>query len=278
MIELREESGKHNGRAVSGAVCPCRYDRLIIFELVAMSRRKTSLVEDLIDIASRLPWWLGLALAATSYFGLHWYASSPLPPTSTDPGKMFEVVAPTMWRTFAMFGQYLLPFALTVGAGASAWKAHKRSRLADKVRDDPTASTLNQMHWQEFESIVGEAFRRRGYVVTERGGAGPDGGVDLVIRKGSESTVVQCKQYRATQVGAPIVRELFGAMTAEGASAGMVVSLGTFTRDAQAFAGGRNIKLVTGNELQALLREGAQAPRQDREVASRGNAGPIAYV
>jgi len=243
-----------------------------------MSRRKTSLFEDLIDVASRLPWWVGLTLAAISYFGLHRYANSPLPPAPTDPGKLFEVVGPTMWRTFAMFGQYLLPFVLTVGAGVSAWKARKRSRLADEVRDDPTAATLNQMHWQEFELVAGEAYRRRGYAVTERGGAGPDGGVDLVIRKGSESTVVQCKQYRATQVGVAIVRELFGAMTAEGASAGVVVSLGPFTRDAQAFAGGRNIKLVTGNDLQALLREGAQAPRPDREVTSRANAVSIEYV
>ena len=243
-----------------------------------MSRRKTSLFEDLIDVASRLPWWLGLTLAATSYFGLHWYANSPLPPTPTDPRKLFEVVGPSMWRAFAMFGQYLLPFAFTVGAGISAWKARKRSRLADEVRDDPTSSTLNQMSWQDFELVAGEAFRRRGYAVTERGGAGPDGGVDLVIRKGSESTVVQCKQYRATKVSVAIVRELFGAMTAEGASAGMVVSLGTFTRDAQAFASGRNIHLVTGNELQALLREGTQAPRQDREVANQASAGPIEYV
>ena len=240
-----------------------------------MSRRKTSSFEELIDVASRLPWWLGLTLAAISYVGLHWYANSALPPSSTDPGKMFEVIGPTMWRTFAMFGQYLLPFVLTFGAGVSALKARKRSRLADEVRDDPTASTLNQMHWQEFEAVVGEAFRRRGYAVTERGGAGPDGGVDLVIRKGSESTVVQCKQYRATQVGVAIVRELFGAMTAEGASAGMVVSLGAFTRDAQAFASGRNMKLVTGSELKALLREGTQARSPEREVARRAHPEQI---
>lgn len=243
-----------------------------------MSRRKTSLFEDLIHIASRLPWWLGLTLAAISYFGLHWYANKPLPPVSTDPGKMFEIVGPTMWRTFAMFGQYVLAFAFTVGAGISAWKSRTRARLADDVRDDPTASTLNQMNWREFEQVVGEAYRRRGYSVTERGGSGPDGGVDLVIRKGSESTVVQCKQYRATQVGVAIVRELFGAMTAEGASVGIVVSLGTFTRDAQAFASGRNIKLVTGNELRALLQEGAEAPGPKRVAARQPTTDAIEYV
>jgi len=51
--------------------------------------------------------------------------------------------------------------------------------------------------------------------VNERGGRGPDGGVDLVLRKGSEATVVQCKQYRATQVGVAVVRELFGAAASD---------------------------------------------------------------
>ena len=161
-----------------------------------MSRRKTSVIEDLIDVASRLPWWLGLTLAAISYFGLHWYANKPLP-AAANVNLMGEVAVSAIWHGFAMFGQYLLSFAFVAGAGLSAWKARKRSRLADEVRDDPTSSTLNQMNWQQFELVVGEAFRRRGYAVTERGGAGPDGGVDLVIRKGSESTVVQCKQYRA---------------------------------------------------------------------------------
>ena len=226
-------------------------------------------------IAAKLPWWLALLLAGASYAGLHWYAGTPVP-TSTDPKKMFDVVGPTMWRTFAMFGQYLLPAAPVLGAGVSAWKARARGKLATRAATDPTASTLNQMNWREFELVVGEAFRRRGYKVTERGGGGPDGGVDLVIRQGSEATVVQCKQYRATQVGVATVRELFGAMTAEGASGGMVVSLGSFTRDAQAFASGRNIQLVTGRALQRLLQEGARA-KDVRRADSISPATALAY-
>jgi restriction system protein len=46
----------------------------------------------------------------------------------------------------------------------------------------------------------------------ETGGGGPDGGVDLVLRKpggnGSEKFLVQCKQWRALKVGVDVVREL----------------------------------------------------------------------
>lgn len=214
-------------------------------------------------IGAKLRWWIALLLAGASYAGLHWYAGTPVP-TSTDPKEMFSAVVPTIWRSIAMFAQYVVPLAFVFGAGVSAWKSRTRGKLATRAAADPTASTLNQMNWREFELVVGEAFRRRGYKVNERGGGGPDGGVDLVIRKGAEATVVQCKQYRATQVGVAIVRELVGAMTAEGASGGIVVSLGSFTRDAQAFASGRNIHLVTGSELQRLLQDGSQTERAQR--------------
>lgn len=245
-----------------------------------MARQKSSGFEDWVMIAAKLPWWLALLLAGASYAGLHWYAGTPVP-TSPDPQKMFDVVGPTMWRTLAMFGQYVVSAVFVLGACVSAWKSRTRSKLAASVTADPTASALNQMSWREFELVVGEAFRQRGYKVNERGGGGPDGGVDLVIRKGSESTVVQCKQYRATQVSVAVVRELFGAMTAEGASGGMVVSLGSFTRDAQAFASGRNIQLVTGIQLQRLLQEGARAKDVQRAAtpaAAVADASAIAPV
>jgi len=49
------------------------------------------------------------------------------------------------------------------------------------------------MSWQQFETLVGEGFLRRGGRVKETGGGGPDGGVDLVLSKDGEKTLVQCK-------------------------------------------------------------------------------------
>ncbi|WP_233094641.1 restriction endonuclease [Delftia acidovorans] len=49
------------------------------------------------------------------------------------------------------------------------------------------------MSWQQFETLVGEGFQQRGGRVKETGGGGPDGGVDLVLSKDGEKTLVQCK-------------------------------------------------------------------------------------
>jgi restriction system protein len=113
------------------------------------------------------------------------------------------------------------------------------------------------MSWQEFEMLVAEAFRLQGYRVVETGGGGADGGVDLVLTKlgtnGSEKFLVQCKQWRAFKVGVDVVRELYGVMAATGAAGGFVITSGRFTDEARSFASGRNVKLVDGGRLHALL-------------------------
>lgn len=120
--------------------------------------------------------------------------------------------------------------------------------------------------------LVGEGFRRRGYAVRETGGGGADGGVDLVLRQGGETFLVQCKQWKAFKVGVATVRELYGVMAAQGAAGGFVVTSGRFTREAEAFAAGRNIQLVDGVGLVQLLREG-RAGREGQVAGSSAAAG-----
>ena len=54
----------------------------------------------------------------------------------------------------------------------------------------------------------------------ENTGGGADGGVDLVLSKTGERILVQCKNWKSSKVGVSTVRELFGVVTAEGASGG----------------------------------------------------------
>nr|WP_303657397.1 restriction endonuclease [Asticcacaulis aquaticus] len=109
------------------------------------------------------------------------------------------------------------------------------------------------MTWQEFERLVGRAFVSMGYKVQHTGRAGADGGIDLILRRGSETALVQCKHWKANKVSVEKVRELFGLMAERGAAQGYLVSAGDYTRDAGRFASGKNITLVTGEQLHRLI-------------------------
>ena len=112
--------------------------------------------------------------------------------------------------------------------------------------------------------LVGEGFRMQGYSVAENFEPGPDEGIDLRLRKDGETYLVQCKQWRGFKVGVPVVRELYGVMAAKGASGGFVVTSGRFTAEAEAFAEGRNVRLLDGPKLERMLkraRGGVGAPQ-----------------
>ncbi|MBB6580379.1 restriction endonuclease [Ralstonia solanacearum] len=223
---------------------------------MARRRKDDNVLEGLFQFARLLPWWLGVALAVIAYVFLHRYATVPLPaPTQVTSGQIGDMVVGQLFKALAMVGQYLVPLALLGGAIASYLGKRKRDQLAHNVAESKHGDALRQMTWREFEMLVGQAFRMRGYTVTETGGGGADGGIDLQLRKGSERFVVQCKQWKAYKVSVSVVRELYGVMASQGADGGFVVTSGVFTEDAKAFAKGKNVTLIDGIALTALIKQ-----------------------
>ena len=223
--------------------------------------KKSSPLEDVLDLFAMLPWWVCLVLAAVSYFLLHRLA---VPIQASDIQGQGGAIAGAMMQKavihgLATAGQYIVPLLCIAAAALSAWRRKQRQALASDVAQARNADALDGMSWREFELLVGEAYRLQGYRVTEIGGGGPDGGVDLVLTKGSEKFFVQCKQWKAYKVGVTTVRELYGVMAAKGAAGGFVVTSGRFTSDAKDFAQGRNIELVDGPRLFAMIQQARSA-------------------
>jgi restriction system protein len=227
-----------------------------------MARRKrSSPLEDFLELVAMLPWWAGVVLALIFYVLFHRWAQA-VPVTAFQPGSVATTAVRSAGATLAGYGQYIVPALCLIGAGMSAWRRRARRMLVGNVAHAKSADALDGMSWREFEVLVGEAFRLQGFRVLETGGDGADGGVDLVLTKGSEKFLMQCKQWKAYKVGVEVVRELYGVMAARGATGGFVVTSGTFSGDAQEFAQGRNVKLVDGARLFGLIQQaGSPYPR-----------------
>ena len=245
-------------------------------------KRKSSGFEDGMDLVAMLPWWAGVALALVTYVFLHRLAQPPSV-IGLQAGQMGGFLAGSLVSALANVGQLLVPLACLFVALGSFLARRRRQTLASNISRSTSADALDGMSWREFEMLVGEAFRLQGYRVTELGGSGPDGGIDLVLSKGSEKFLVQCKQWKAFKVGVTVVRELYGVMAAKGAAGGFVVTSGRFTDDATAFASGRNIKLIDGPLLHGLLRQAKNGagtnqqaiPQNGNQAPSRPSAQPI---
>ena len=110
------------------------------------------------------------------------------------------------------------------------------------------------MDWQQFELLVGQAFRKQGYSVIDGGDVGADGGVDVHLRKDGLKYFVQCKHWKTKKVGVTVLRELYGVIAGAGVEGGFIVTTGSFTNDAKAFAYNKQIELIDQQGLNRMLK------------------------
>jgi hypothetical protein len=175
--------------------------------------------EGLVGLLTEVPWWMSGIIAGVVYVGLRWV----LPSIEFNNLVLKSLAAATPQAAWFFALLFLIPGLV------SFLKRKERQHLLDTRSD---LVSIRKLSWSDFELLIGEAFRRQGYAVEERGGNAPDGGVDLVLRKDGQKTLVQCKHWKTQQVGVSIVRELLGVVTAQSAIGGIVVTAGDYTAEA----------------------------------------------
>jgi restriction endonuclease Mrr len=101
----------------------------------------------------------------------------------------------------------------------------------------------------QFEAYVAVLFEKAGYRVRRTGGSG-DHGVDLVVKRRSTRSIVQCKRYE-DPIGPSTIRELIGAMTNAGVRDGFLITTSGFTEGAEREArkAPYRISLIDGERL-----------------------------
>ena len=126
---------------------------------------------------------------------------------------------------------------------------------------DQVLEAILTMPPDAFERLSQRLLRECGFTQVAVTGRSGDGGIDGkgVLRLGgliNFQVVFQCKRYKDT-VSASVVRDFPGAMIGR-ADKGLIITTGTFSRDARAEAirdGAPAIDLVDGQELAALLKQ-----------------------
>jgi restriction system protein len=224
-----------------------------------MGRAKGNLIKEL----EPLPWPVCVAFGVGGFFAIR-----TLLPMLVKGNLFAPIVAafyvPTSW------------FMLVVGliSAAMSWvRQQQRRKLLDAQQGLESIAALG---WRYFEQLVGEAFRRQGYAVEETGLGGADGGIDLILRKNGRRVLVQCKQWRQRQVGAKVVREMYGLLAHHRADEVKIVCGCTYTRDAKEFAKDKPIELISGEELLRLIHAVQLIPA--RTMRTDEVANPISFM
>lgn len=220
-----------------------------------MGIHRQSNLADLIEVTSYMPWWAGVLCAVISYLLF---------------GFLVDHAGNSLWKIALLFFQYFFASGFAVGAIFSAVKQWKRDEIFKKQTGIDSIRNLN---WFQFELLISEAFRRQGYSVRETDD-GPDGGVDLILKKDNKTLFVQCKHWKVRKIKVNLIRELQGVISVKGADGGIFVTSGEFTPDAIQFAGESHIQLIDGAKLNEMF-SGISPEDSDATVRSERPACPI---
>jgi restriction system protein len=214
----------------------------------AVARRKDSGI----PMISGLPWQAAIMLGVTGYiavrYGLGWCIS------------LFGGTAGQQLENLTADGAYAPIAWLLLGA---CWIVALISFLDSRRRKHLLGTRngldrLSAMDWRQFQTMISLAFRQQGYNVREAGLIDTDSGVDLILYKDGQSTLVQCRLWRMRLVDVKLVREMYGLLVHHHADAVKIIAIGNYTDDAQRFVNGKPIELICGNALLAMIRDNPQ--------------------
>jgi restriction system protein len=227
-----------------------------------MARKKVeTFLETLFGLLVILPFWGGPLVAGLAYLFLRFIVPTFLGivPAAGPQSAMAAPVVQLLTQLSIGFAPIAALLVLVSAASAEVKKFLDRKRL-----DVQTGlESIRQLPWREFELLICESFRREGYRVEHTGRGGPDGGVDVVLGRDGERTLVQCKQWRVQDVGVNLVRELLGVVASEHAQRGIFITSGSYTEAAIDFARNNPLTLVAGEELARMIRSAQSSPESN---------------
>ncbi len=105
---------------------------------------------------------------------------------------------------------------------------------------------------REREQQIYAALQNLGYQFLERTG-GDAAGAAPMLRKNRETYLLELRHWNAAKVGLDAVQQMAQRMASSGASGGLLVTAGRFSRKAVAFATGCNVQLIDSTVLKGLV-------------------------
>lgn len=164
--------------------------------------------------------------------------------------------------TYQLTGAWLLvPFA-AAGALYVAWRSRRHLwRWLSKAfrswfrrlrrKKDFREINLDSVHWDDFEDLIAELFRTRGFKtkMTRRTG---DQGVDIIAEKSNLRIGIQCKRYTGAVGNDAVMAAIAGSKYYQ-CNRTLVVCTSTFTRAAVELADATGVQLWDRGRLEREL-------------------------
>ena len=129
----------------------------------------------------------------------------------------------------------------------------KKKELINNSNEAQTIINEFKENPSDFETFCAELFIKMGYEaeVTPKTN---DGGYDIILKKGFEKSIVECKCYSQNHsIGRPMIQKLVGANQEVKADNMKFITTSKFSKEAIIFANETNVELIDGIKLIELI-------------------------
>ena len=108
------------------------------------------------NLLTEAPWWVSVVVAAITYVGL----THILPNVETG-----NPIVDMIFKSFPYAGP-LFAITFLLAAPFAFFNGRRKRKLLDEQQD---IDSIKALSWKEFEELVAEAYRRKGFRVIENG-------------------------------------------------------------------------------------------------------------
>jgi len=137
---------------------------------------------------------------------------------------------------------------LLFGAAVFVWLRSQKGKSA--------LPGLETLDWPDFELLIAEIYRRKGYAVEISSGFGSEGGRDLVFKRGDATLLVECKHWKVLKdykISAPEIMGLYQWVMSQPGQQGLFITSGEYMDETKSFVEGKPIQLMGMTEVKRLL-------------------------
>jgi restriction system protein len=207
-----------------------------------MKKNRTRKDLNFLDFLSQVPWWVYISISSVAYFLLAYVV-----PLFEQQGSLVDQLHVSFGPAFAP----VVALALLAPASFSLLNSGRRKKKLHGLQKEIQA--IQTLSHKQFENLVAETYSRIGYLVLEHSAFEEDQGIDLVLRKSTNLHLVRCRNWQSHQIDLDIVKQMYSLMYDRQASGTIIITSGTFTREAHRFAANKPIELVDGRQLVELI-------------------------
>jgi restriction system protein len=197
---------------------------------------------NIFEFLAQVPWWFYASISSLAYILLTFIV-----PIFEQQGSLVNKFHVGIGPAFAP----IVALALLAPASFSLLSSGRRKKRLPELRKEIQA--IQTLSHKQFENLVAETYDRLGYLVLEHNTFEEDQGIDLVLRKSANLYLVRCRNWQSKKIDLEIIKKMYSLMYDRQASGTIIITSGTFSRDAIHFAADKPIDLVDGKQLVELI-------------------------